>query len=142
MNLKIKRLNQNAVLPKYATEGDAGLDLTATRIIKNGLFSVWYATDIAVEIPKGHYGALAPRSSISNDGTLMLANSIGTIDTGFRLGIQVRFNRTFKGVFTRKQYKVGDRIAQLIIVPFKSVKIEEVEELSKTERGGFGHTGR
>ena len=68
----------------------------------------------------------------------MLANSIGTIDEGFRLGIQVRFNRTFKGVFTRKQYKVGDRIAQLIIVPFKSVEVEEVEILSETERGGFG----
>lgn len=142
MKLKIKRLSKESVLPSYAHKGDAGLDLTATKIIKNGLFSVWYATDIAVEIPKGHYGALAPRSSISNDGTLMLANSIGTIDEGFRLGIQVRFNRTFKGVFTRKQYKVGDRIAQLIIVPFKSVEIEEVEILSETERGGFGSTGK
>lgn len=142
MKLKIKRLSKESVLPSYAKKGDAGLDLTATKIIKNGLFSVWYATDIAVEIPKGHYGALAPRSSISNDGTLMLANSIGTIDEGFRLGIQVRFNRTFKGVFTRKQYKVGDRIAQLIIVPFKSVEVEEVEILSETERGGWGSTGK
>lgn len=141
MKLKIKRLSKEAVLPSYAKKGDAGLDLTATKIIKNGLFSIWYATDIAVEIPKGHYGALAPRSSISNNGTLMLANGIGTIDEGFRLGIQVRFNRTFKGIFTRKQYKLGDRIAQLIIVPFKSVEVEEVEILSKTERGGFGSTG-
>lgn len=141
MKLKIKRLSKEAVLPSYAKNGDAGLDLTATKIIKNGLFSVWYATDIAVEIPKEHYGALAPRSSISNNGALTLANSVGTIDYGFRLGIQVRFNRTFKGVFTRKQYKVGDRIAQLIIVPFNSVEVEEVEVLSETERGGWGSTG-
>lgn len=71
----------------------------------------------------------------------MLANSIGIIDHGLRLGIQVRFNRTLKGFFTRKQYKIGDRIAQLIIIPFKSVETEEVEHLSDTERGGFGHTG-
>lgn len=141
MKLKIKKLSNTAKTPYYATPGDAGLDLTATHIIKNGLFSVWYGTDIAVEIPKNHYGALAPRSSISNNGALMLANSIGIIDHGFRLGIQVRFNRTFKGVFTRKQYKIGDRIAQLIIIPFKSVEIEEVEYLSDNERGGFGHTG-
>lgn len=61
---------------------------------------------------------------------------------GFRGGIQVRFNRTLKGFFTRKKYKVGDRIAQLIIVPFKSVKLEPALYLSKTDRdtGGYGST--
>lgn len=142
MELNIAKLSTNAIIPMYAKIGDAGLDLTATKIIKNGIFSVWYATDIAIKIPKNYYGALAPRSSISNDGALMLANGIGTIDSGYRLGIQVRFNRTIKGVFTRKQYKVGDRIAQIIISPFVNVKVNEVDGFTETERGGFGSTGK
>lgn len=144
MNLKYKKLSENAVTPSYMKDGDAGLDLVATKIVKNGLFSVWYNTDIAIEIPKGHFGMLPPRSSITNDGTLTMANSVGIIDAGFRGGIQVRFNRTFKGFFTRKQYNIGDRIAQLIIVPFKTVKPEPAIFLSKSERGtgGYGSTNK
>jgi dUTP pyrophosphatase len=141
MFLNYKLLGDKAVVPSYAKPGDAGMDLTATRILKSDLFSIWYATDVAVEIPVGHYGALAPRSSISNDGALALANSIGIVDAGFRQGIQVRFNRTFKGVFTRKQYKTGERVAQLIILPFKSVTLKN-SELSNSDRGGFGSTGK
>lgn len=139
-----KLLSDTAVTPKYAKEGDAGMDLVATKIAKKDLFSVWYNTDIAVEIPKGHFGMLVPRSSISNDGALTLANDIGIIDAGYRGGIQVRFNRTVKGFFTRKKYEVGDRIAQLIIVPFKTANLEKSILLSKTNRGegGHGSTGR
>ncbi len=142
--LKYKLLSDNAVIPKYAKDGDAGMDLVATKIVKNNLFSVWYNTDIAVEIPKNHFGMLVPRSSISNDGALTLANDIGIIDAGYRGGIQVRFNRTVKGFFTRKKYRVGDRIAQLIIVPFINADFEKSIFLSKTERGegGHGSTGR
>lgn len=78
--MKYKLLNNNKYIPSYATEGDAGLDLVATKIVKEDLFSVWYNTDIAVEIPKNHFGMLVPRSSISNDGALTLANDIGIID--------------------------------------------------------------
>lgn len=142
MNLKYKKLSNKSVTPAYAKAGDAGLDLTSTKIIKNSLFSAWYNTDIAVEIPKGHFGMLVPRSSISNDGALTMANDVGIIDAGFRGGIQVRFNRTLKGFFTRKKYKVGDRIAQLIIVPFKSVDLEQSIYLSSSDRntGGYGST--
>lgn len=142
--LNFKKLSDKAVTPIRANDPDAGLDLTATRIIKNGLFQVWYSTDIAVEIPKGTFGALLPRSSISNDGNLMLANSLGVIDPPYRGSVQVRFNRTLKGFFTRKQYEVGERIAQLVIVPFKSLIPNEVEALSVTARGvdGFGSSGR
>jgi len=139
MNLKFKKLSDSAVKPSYMKDGDAGLDLTATVIIKNTLFEVWYNTDIAVEIPKGHYGMLVPRSSITNDAALTMSNSVGIIDAGFRGGMQVRFNRTLKGFFTRKKYKEGDRIAQLIIVPFKSVTLEQTIFLSKTDRGVGGH---
>ena len=107
--------------------------------IKNTLFEVWYNTDVAVEIPKGHFGMLVPRSSITNDSALTMSNSVGIIDAGFRGGMQVRFNRTLKGFFTKKQYKEGDRIAQLIIVPFKSVTLEQSIFLSKTDRGVGGH---
>lgn len=144
MKLKFKKLSENAIKPMYAKEGDAGMDLVATKIAKSDLFSVWYNTDIAVEIPKGHFGMLVPRSSISNDGALTLANDIGIIDAGFRGGMQVRFNRTIKGIFTRKQYNVEDRIAQLIILPFKKAELENAIFLSKTERGkgGHGSTGK
>lgn len=139
MNLKFKKLSDSAVEPSYMKDGDAGLDLTATKIIKNSLFEVWYNTDIAIEIPKGHFGMLVPRSSITNDSSLIMSNSLGIIDAGFRGGMQVRFNRTIKGFFNRKKYKKGDRIAQLIIVPFKTAKLEQAIFLSKTERGTGGH---
>lgn len=144
MNLKFKKITLQAVEPSYMKDGDAGLDLTARSIVKNSLFSVWYNTDIAVEIPKNYFGMLPPRSSITNDGNLYMANSVGILDSGFRGGIQVRFNRTLKGFFTRQKYNVGDRIAQLIIVPFKNVTLEEVENLSKTNRntGGYGSTNK
>jgi len=139
MDLKYSKLSELAKEPSYAKPGDAGLDLTATKIVKNSLFSVWYNTDIAVEIPKGHFGMIVPRSSISNDAALTLANDVGIIDAGYRGGIQVRFNRTFKGFFTRKKYNVGDRIAQLIIIPFKSVTPNKTIFLSNTDRGAGGH---
>lgn len=144
MNLKFKKLNKSAIQPSYMKEGDCGLDLTAATIVKNNLFSVWYNTDIAVEIPKNHFGMLQPRSSITNDGNLYLANSVGILDSGFRGGIQLRFNRTLKGFFTRQKYNVGDKIAQLIIVPFKNVTLEEVENLSKTNKniGSYGSTNK
>lgn len=144
IKLKYKKLSDDAIEPSYAKLGDAGLDLTASKIVKNSFFSVWYNTDIAVEIPKGHFGMLVPRSSISNDSALNMANNVGIIDAGFRGGIQVRFNRTLKGMFTRKKYKVGDRIAQLIIVPFKSVELDKAIFLSNTSRGklGYGSTGK
>lgn len=139
MNLKFKKLHDSAVKPSYMKDGDAGLDLTATKIVKNSLFEVWYNTDIAVEIPKGHFGMLVPRSSITNDSSLFISNSLGIIDAGFRGGMQVRFNRTLKGFINRKQYNTGDRIAQLVIVPFKSVTLEQSIFLSKTDRGIGGH---
>lgn len=80
MNLKYKKLSPEATIPTYMKEGDAGLDLVATKIVKNGWFSVWYNTDIAIEIPKNHFGMLPPRSSISNDGNLIMSNSVGIID--------------------------------------------------------------
>jgi len=144
MKIKYKLIKPDAVEPSYMKDGDAGLDLTATSIVKNTLFSVWYNTDIAIEIPKGHFGMLVPRSSITNKSSLTLSNSVGIIDAGFRGGIQIRFNRTLKGFFTRNKYQVGERVAQLIIVPFKKVILEKEIYLSNTDRAqnGFGSTNK
>ena len=138
MKLKIKKLHPDAMIPSYAKPGDAGLDLVATMwiFIERGLIE--YDTGIAVEIPAGYVGLIVPRSSISERG-MTLANSVGIIDSGYRGEIKVRVQYGQNS----RLYDRGDRIAQLVIVPCPPVVIEEVDELSDTERGdgGFGSTG-
>ena len=143
MIIKVKRHSDKAHLPKFETKGSAGADLVAMSIIKNGLFSVWYDCQISVEIPEGYVGLIFPRSSISNK-PLMLAYSVGVVDSDCRCTYQVRFNRTFWGIFTRKQYSVGNRIAQLIIVKLPTVEYKDVKTLTTTARGtgGYGQTGK
>ncbi len=137
MKVKIKKLHPNAVIPTYAKPGDAGMDLTATFISYMGA-QVEYKTGLAIEIPDGFVGLLFPRSSISNT-SLSLANSVGVVDSGYRGEIKAVFNKRKLGI---KFYGVGERILQLIILPYPKIEFEEVDELSKTERGegGFGST--
>jgi dUTP pyrophosphatase len=91
MKVKIKKLHPEAIIPSYATQGDAGMDMTAvtTQIDKSGLF-IEYGTGIAVEIPKGYVGLLFPRSSLSKT-SLVLANHVGVVDSGYRGEIKFRF---------------------------------------------------
>jgi dUTP pyrophosphatase len=140
MQVKIKRLKSNAVIPTYAKEGDAGMDLVATEIIKDTPEQITYGTGIAMEIRDGFVGLVFPRSSIRKTG-LQLSNSVGVIDSGYRGELQATFNKVFGG---DNFYKVGDRIAQIIIIPYPQIEFEEVEELSDSERGegGFGSTGK
>ena len=91
LQVAIKKLHSNAVIPSYAKPGDAGLDITATSIISNTTFEVTYGTGLAVEIPIDHVGLLFPRSSIRKYD-LQLANSVGVIDSGYRGEIQFTFN--------------------------------------------------
>ncbi len=139
MKVKIKRLHKDAVIPKYAKPGDAGLDLVATNIISFDKEQVVYGTGIAVEIPEGYVGLVFPRSSIRKYEQY-LSNSVGVIDSGYRGEIQATFNSRF---YADVKYKVGDKIAQLIIMPYPHIDFEEVNELSETERadGGHGSTG-
>ena len=141
MKIKIKKLHPDAVIPSYANLGDAGMDLTACVILSNTTFQVTYDTGIALEIPDGHVGLVFPRSSIRNSD-LYLSNSVGILDAKFRGNIQVTFTKT-AGLDSIK-YKVGERIAQLIILPYPQIEFEEVDELSETIRGtnGFGSTGK
>lgn len=136
--LKVKKLsNVSQKTPSYAKEGDAGLDLVATRIISETRKQIVYGTDIAVEIPEGFVGLLFPRSSIRNYD-LSLANSVGLIDSGFRGELQVTFNKKFR-FFKNKKYSIGDRVCQLVIIPFQTMTIEVVDNLSDSERGTGGH---
>lgn len=140
MKVGIKKLHPDAVIPKYAKPGDAGLDLTAVEIINDEGFQVTYKTGLAFEIPLGYVGLLFPRSSVRNY-QLSLSNAVGVVDSGYRGEIQFTFNKL--GGIPSKKYEVGDRIGQLIIMPYPSIELVELDALSKTERGegGFGSSG-
>ena len=141
MKVKIKKVHPDAVKPKYAKENDAEMDLVATSIIENTSFQVTYGLGIALEIPDGMVGLIFPRSSIRNT-ELMLSNSVGVVDAGYRGELQATFNK-LNGLDSIA-YNVGDRIAQIIIVPHPVVQFVEVDELSESKRGdgGFGSTGK
>lgn len=142
MKVRIKKLSPDAEIPKYAKPGDAGLDLTAVSV-ENGMNgTLIYRTGLAFEIPEGYVGYVFPRSSISFKG-LQMANSVGVIDSGYRGEVTVVFRTTAPGYFKDTYYRIGDRIAQLVIMPIPYITFEEVQELSETLRGagGYGSTG-
>lgn len=139
MIVKIKRFHKDAVIPKYAKEGDAGMDLVAVSEEWNEENSmVTYDTGLGFEIPKGYVGLVFPRSSISKT-SLVLSNAVGVIDSGYRGSVTFKYRYPEEGMV----YDIGDRIGQIIIIPIPEIKFEEVEELSDTERGtgGYGSTG-
>lgn len=135
--LKFKRLVENAVVPKKATSGSNGFDLTATSKEWVDEFQAYvYGTGIAVEIPKGYVGLLFPRSSVRKYA-LTMANCVGVIDSDYRGEVMATFRPT--NVFQGKTYNIGDKLCQLIIVPAPEFELKEVDELSDTERGTKGH---
>lgn len=140
MQLRFKKLSQDAVIPQRAREGDAGLDLVATSRTFNRRY-VEYGTGLAVEIPYGHVGLIFPRSSISNYD-VSLANSVGVIDAGYRGEIKFRM-KVWGAVDSARLYQVGDKIGQLVILPILTPTPIEADELSDSERGvgGYGSTG-
>ena len=154
MEVKIKKLKPNAVIPTYAKDGDAGMDLVATSIISDTPEQITYGMGIALEIPKGFVGLIFPRSSVRKTG-LDLSNAVGVIDSGYRGELQATFNKVFGGDrfydetkntedTSNNFYKIGDRIAQIMIIPYPPIEFIEVDELSDSERGegGFGSTGK
>ena len=140
MNVKIIDKSIPTVIPSFQKLGDAGLNLTATSISFTDDY-VEYGTNLAFEIPNGVVGLLFASSSISKYD-LSLCNSVGVIDSGYRGEIKLRFKTTYN-YNPRKIYNVGDRIGQLVLVPFLIPKLEVVENLSNTSRnsGGFGSSG-
>jgi dUTP pyrophosphatase len=144
MMVKIKKLHQNAVIPKYSKHGDAGMDLTITSIISESKIDVTYGFGIAMEIPKGFVGLVFPRSSVRKYD-LSLTNCVGVIDSGYRGEIQATFKKTnwLKGDNSDK-YEIGDRGAQIMILAYPEIDFVESDTLSETDRGdgGFGSTGK
>jgi|SRR5882757_989856 len=141
MKIKMKRLNDNAVLPAKACEYDAAFDFTATEEeidIPNRTLT--YKLGWAVEIPSGYVGLLFPRSSIANKD-ISLANAVGVVDSGFRGELMAKFKSLIPA--KARKYEVGERVVQLIVMPIPQIELEVVEELSESDRGagGFGSTG-
>ena len=148
MKVRIKKLDERAVVPSYSKKGDAGMDLTAISISKDNVGNITYHTGLAVEIPQGYVGLLFPRSSISKKQQF-LTNGVGVIDSSYRGEIMAKFKpvmgsyETILDLFESNEYEVNDRVVQLIIMPYPEIEFEEVGELSETQRGygGFGSTG-
>jgi dUTP pyrophosphatase len=144
MKVRFKKLHPKAVIPGYAKPGDAGLDLTAIAMLtepENDVIA--YYTGLAVEIPEGYVGLIFPRSSVSKKD-IMLSNCVGVIDSGYRGEIVFKFKMPKETFFASlKRYEIGDRVGQLIIMPYPTIEVEEATELTNTERGegGFGSTG-
>lgn len=143
MDVKIKKLNENAVIPSYAHATDAGMDLTAITYKYDQVHDCHiYGTGIAMEIPEGYVGLIYPRSS-NRKTNAYLTNHVGVIDSGYRGEIMLSFkNRT--RLDNSRPYNIGDRIGQIIIMPYPKINFVEVEELNDSDRGtdGHGSTGR
>lgn len=137
MKVKIKKLHEDAIIPKYAKDGDAGMDLTAVDVTADAGV-ITYKTGLAVEIPRWHVGLLFPRSSVYKTGQ-SLTNCVGVVDSGYRGEIMLKFTLSPY----QREYEIGDRVGQLIIMPYPKIEFEEVDQLSSTDRGegGYGSTG-
>jgi dUTP pyrophosphatase len=126
MKVNFKKLHPNAVIPKYANPGDAGLDLVAVSKEMDEFGNIIYGTGLSWEVEKNYVGLLFARSSVKKFD-LLKANGVGVIDSGYRGEISVVF-KILKNNFG-KIYKIGDRVAQLVIVELPKVETEEVMEL-------------
>ena len=143
MRVEFTKLDPSVTLPQRARDGDAGLDLAANADAKVGPGErAMIPTGLAVAIPEGHAGLVLPRSGLASRQGLTLSNAPGLIDAGYRgeVTIAVVNLDALEPVEIRK----GDRIAQLLVVPFAEVEPIEVERLPGSERGsgGFGSSGR
>ncbi len=136
MKIKIKKLHPDAVIPKYANHGDAGMDVFAISKKETDKF-IEYGTGLAFEVPEGYVMLIFARSSVTNKD-LMLKNSVGVLDSGYRGELVMRFNK-----IGDEEYTIGDKIGQIFVLPFPTVEFQESETLSESSRGkgGFGSTG-
>ena len=131
-------------MPTKAHATDAGFDLYCTsKEVNWEKGQLVCHTGLAFEIPEGYVGLLFPRSSVSNK-PLMMANSVGVIDSCYRGEVTAKFNVTVLHELYGNCYQVGDKIAQMIIIPYPAIEFEEADSLTDTERGtgGYGSTGR
>lgn len=139
MEVKVKKVIDCAVMPTKAHAADAGFDLRACKVKRVGFDEIVCHTGLAFEIPDGHVGLLFPRSSIARTA-MMLKNSVGVLDSCYRGEVTFKFRQLDNG----DTYNVGDKIGQIIIMPYPEIVFVESDNLSDTERGsgGYGSTGR
>lgn len=143
MKVKIKNISKNEI-PKYETDGSAGLDLRANldqTITLKPLQRILVPTGLFIELEKGYEAQIRARSGLAIKNGICLANGIGTIDSDYRGEIKIILINLGDQDFNINS---GDRIAQMVITKYEQVKFELVEQLNETERsdGGFGHTGK
>jgi len=146
LTLKVKTLSSNATLPTRANDDDAGFDLYLSREIAGTsrydvpIYTIECHTDICIELPKGYWGLIKPRSGMSKEG---VNASAGVVDNGYRGEIKIILQTINPKGF--KKMRIGDKIAQLVLVPMSPpTTVEQVENLSETDRGdkGFGSSGK
>ena len=142
--LKIEKLPHNRILPEYKTEGAAGMDLCAAieePIELKPLERKLIPTGLKIELEHGFEAQIRPRSGMSIKHGITLINAVGTVDADYRGEIKVVLHNDSEYV---REIKPGERVAQMIVMPYPKVSFIEVEELSDTVRGesGFGGTGR
>ncbi len=144
MKIKVKKLNDKAKMPVYASAQAAGMDLSACideDIVLNSMQKALVPTGIAIEIPENYAGMIYPRSGLAVKYGLTLSNCVGVIDSDYRGEIKC-------GVINLgdKPYTItdGERIAQMVITHTPQFEIELTDELNDTQRGegGFGSTGK
>jgi len=137
LTLKVKKLHEDAVLPSYSHEGDAAMDIVAIGVDITNKY-VEYKTGLYLEVPKGYVCLIFARSGVTNKD-LMLKNGVGVLDSGYRGELVLRFKKDGFDI-----YEKGDRVGQIMLLPYPHVNIEEVKELFETPRGegGFGSTGK
>ncbi len=142
--VKVKKLNENAIIPTYGTEFSAGADLYALpgeRTVIKAHKTVMIHTGLAMEIPEGYAGLIFARSGLASKRGLAPANKVGVVDSDYRGEFIVALhNHTDED----KEIEGGERVAQLVIVPFLKASFDVADELSDTVRGegGFGSTGK
>lgn len=142
--LKIRKVSENAVIPKRATGGSAGLDLCACMdepITLNGGETALIPTGLAIELPSAEYGAFVfARSGLAIKHGIGLLNSVGVIDSDYRGEIKVGVINQISEAYT---IEPGERVAQMVVMPVSMMPVEEVDTLGETDRGagGFGSTG-
>lgn len=144
MEIKIKKLNENAIIPKRGSEQAAGYDIyacTNVPIVIAPHQTVKVGTGLSIEIPNGYFGAIFARSGLATKQGLRPANCVGVCDSDYRGEYIVALHNDLD---EPQVINPMERIAQLIVVPYLAVEFNEVNELSDTKRGenGFGSTGK
>ena len=142
MKINIRKLSEGAIIPTRGSSQSAGVDLYSSESaeVEAGQTTM-IKTGLSIEIPDGYFGAVFARSGLASRAGLRPANCVGVIDSDYRGEVIVALHNDSD---VTRQVEKGERIAQLVILPYLSVEFNEVEELSETERqaGGFGSTGK